>query len=131
MKKITLILAAFIFILSAQSYAQEASPQQQSIDQVEYNDEKRDVKKEGKREGKRIKKGKKNKAHKHAKQRRQADKKQIKAMRKVAKADGAITPNEKKVIRAEKRNMKKRDKRRAYKRKDNQERTSKIKRSRK
>ena len=59
MKKITLILTVFILILSAQSYAQEVSPQQQAVDQVEYDDQQRDIQ--------RAKKGKKKRAHKQAK----------------------------------------------------------------
>lgn len=118
MKKITLILTVFILILSAQSYAQEVSPQPQSVDQVEYDDEQRDAQ--------RAKKGKRKRAHKHAKQRKRANKRQLKAMRKVAKADGVVTPKEKKVMRAEKRKMKRKGKRRAIERRKNIKRTSKI-----
>ena len=119
MKKITLILTVFILILSTQSYAQEATPPQRNVDQVEYDYDKRDFKK--------AKKGNKKRGHKHAKQRKRENNRQLKAMRKVAKADGTVTPNEKKVIRSEKRKMKRKGKRRAHERKErrmNEERTS-------
>ena len=47
-------------------------------------------------------------------------------MRKVAKADGEVTPNEKKVMRSEKRKMKKKNKRRAHERRKNIKKTSEF-----
>ncbi len=109
MKKITIILSAFILILSVQSYAQEATPLTKSVDPVEYNDEIKDVKK--------VRKVKRKREHKRIKQRKRANKRQIKAMRKVARADGDISPQERAVIKKEKRKMK-RKARRDFKRKE-------------
>lgn len=118
MKKITLILTVFIFILSAQSYAQEVSPELRSVDQVDYDNDNRDIE--------RAKKGKKNKAHKKGQHIKRAEKRKLRAMRKVAKADGEVTPNEKKMIRSEKRKMKRNGKRRAHERRKDVEKTSTI-----
>ena len=110
MKKITLILTVFILVLSIQSYAQETSPLTKSVDQVEYNDEKKEIKK--------AKKVKRKRAHKHAKHKRKAQKQHVKSMRKVAKADGVISPEEKAVIKKERKKMKRKERKRNFKRKE-------------
>ena len=97
MKKITLILSVFILILSVQSYAQETIPLTKDTDHLGYDYERND--------NNQIKRVKRKRAHKQIKQRKRANKRQMRAMRKVAKADGVVTAQERRVIKREKRKM--------------------------
>ncbi|MDF1697296.1 MAG: hypothetical protein P1U56_15745 [Saprospiraceae bacterium] len=111
MKKITIILSVFIFSLSISSYGQETIPLNQGQEQLDRRD--------GTKEVQRTNKATRKRAHKRAKQRHRANKRQVRAMRRVAKADGNISPKERAVIRSEKRKMKRKGKRRAIKRRQN------------
>lgn len=118
MKKITLIFTVFVLILSTQSYAQIANSESQPVDRIEYDDQTRDAQK--------AKKLRRKKAHKHAKQRKRTQKRQIKAMRRVARADGNVSPREKAVIKEERRKMKRKNKHRAIQRKRNMHKSSEF-----
>jgi len=113
MKKITLLLTAFVLLIAVQSYAQEVLPAERNTDQIQYNDDVRDFKK--------ARKGERKRAFKRAKLRKKANKRQLRAMRRVAKADGVVSPKEKAVIKQERRKMRRQSKR-AVKRKAHQRR---------
>ena len=116
MKKITLILSVFILILSSQSNAQEAVPAPQMPEQVEQNEVR------NKAHHKRM--SKKRRAHKREVQRRKAQHRKMRSMNRVARADGKVTQRERAVMRAERRKMQKRNKRRAIERRSNIHRSS-------
>ena len=103
MKKITVLLAAFVLMIGVQSYAQEVLPAERNTDQIQYDNDVRDVK--------RARKGERKRALRRAKHRKKANQRQMRSMRRVARADGVVSQREKAVIRQERRKMKRQNKR--------------------
>lgn len=103
MKKITFLAAVFTLIISIQSVAQQPAPVERDFDRFEHRDEARTMQ--------RHKMARKNRAFKRAKMRKRADRRQMRAMRKVARADGLMSPRERAVIKRERRKMSRNNKR--------------------
>ena len=109
MKKITLILTAFLLIIGVQSYAQEVIPAERGTERIGHDDQVKDARKARKFHRKR--------GLKRAKLRKKANRRQLRSMRRVANADGRVTRGEKAAIRQEKRRMRRDMKRSMKKRK--------------
>lgn len=93
MKRIILLVAVFTIAFGLDMQAQvSTSLETEKLEKVEYK--------------KGIVKSKKDRYRKRAKRNKRARIAHLKSMRKVAKADGVITKEEKRVIKAEKRKMK-------------------------
>lgn len=107
MNKITLFLTAFVLFVAVQSNAQEGLPAERNSDLLEYNDDARNIR--------RARKGNRQRALRRSNMRRQVHQRQLRSMRRVARADGTISPRERSVIRQERRQLKRRN-RRAIKR---------------
>ena len=111
MKKIIAILPVFIFFLSISSYAQVVVPSDQQPEHLEHYDNRGDFQKPNAVKRKRT--------QQRLRHRYRAHKRQMRAMRRVARADGQITQRERAVMRSEKRKMKRKAKRRAIERRQN------------
>ena len=111
MKKIIAILSVFIFFLSFSAYGQEVAPSHTHPEHLEHYDHGEDFQRPNAVKRKRTKQ--------RIRRRHRANKMQMRAMRRVARADGQITPRERQVMRSEKRKMKRMGKRRAIQRRQN------------
>ncbi|MEM9545656.1 MAG: hypothetical protein AAGA77_06770 [Bacteroidota bacterium] len=103
MKKITLLLTAFVLIIAIQSHAQEGLPTKRSTGVLEYDDSVRALN--------RTRKGNRHRALRRANVQRKATHRQLRSMRRVARADGTISRRERSIIRQERRQLKRRNKR--------------------
>ena len=99
MKKITVILSVLFLALGVQTFAQETTPRNNDVDQVQPFQGEREMRQGRDGERMRAPRANRRKTAREAKRMRKAHRRHLRSLRSVARADGRVSPGERRAIK--------------------------------